>query len=157
MRSLKATAMVAAAAALAAIVGQGSAVASPTYVQADRTENQLSFSYDSSDGEIGSQASKQRGEHDEPVRFTVAVREAEDTGAGLIGKLTLRLEGESKTVYDGWFTFVVTDADEGVAFQRSRPAHIVLTPRPGMKRAAVTYRFDLPSGSYSVEGNFEQR
>jgi hypothetical protein len=156
MRSFKATSMVTAAAALA-VVGQVSAVANPTYVQADRTENQLSFSYDSSDGEIGSQGSKQRNEHDEPVRFTVVLHEAEDTGTGLIGKLRLRQEGESKTVYDGWFTFVVTNADGGVAFRRSRPAHIVLTPRPGMKRAVVTYRFDLPSGAYSAEGNFERR
>ena len=155
MRSLKATTFLAAA-ALAAFIGQSSAVASPTYVQEDRTENQLSFSYDSADGEIGSQGSKQRSKDDEPVRFTVALQEAEDTGSGLIGKLKLRLEGESRTVYDGWFTYVVTDADGSVAFQRSRQAHVVLTPRPGMKRAAVTYRFDLPSGAYSVKGNFER-
>ena len=157
MRSLKATTLVATATALAAIMVHGSAVAAPTYVQEDRTENRLSFSYDSSDGEIGSQGSKQRSEHDEPVRFTVALQEAEDTGTGLIGKLRLRLDGGSKTVYDGWFTFVVTDADGNISFQRSRPAHVVLTPRPGMKRAAVTYRFDLPSGTYSAEGTFEKR
>jgi hypothetical protein len=156
MRYLKATSLLAAGTALA-IITQGSAVAGPTYVQSDRTENQLSFTYDSSEGEIGSQASKQRGDHDEPVRFTVAVYEAEDTGAGLIGKLRLRLEGDSKTVYDGWFTLVVTDDDGSMAFQRSRPAHIVLTPQPGMKRAAVTYRFDLPTGTYSAEANFERR
>lgn len=156
MRFIKATSLMATAAALA-IAAHGNAVASPTYVQADRTENRLSFSYDSSEGEIASQGSKQRGDHDEPVRFTVAMYEAEGSGAGLIGKLKLRLEGESKTVYDGWFTFVVTNADGDVAFRRSRPAHVVLTPRPGMKRASVTYRFDLPSGSYSAEGMFEKR
>jgi hypothetical protein len=156
MRYLKATALMAAGTALAIII-QGSALAGPTYVQSDRTENQLSFSYDSSKGEIGSQASKQRGDHDEPVRFSVAVYETEDTGAGLAGKLRLRLEGETKTVYDGWFTLVVTDDDGSVAFRRSRPAHIVLTPQPGMKRAKVTYRFDLPTGTYSTEANFERR
>ena len=156
MRYLKATALIAAGTALAVMV-QGSALAGPTYVQSDRTENQISFSYDSSEGEIGSQGSRQRGDHDEPVRFTVAVYEAEDTGAGLVGKLKLRLEGETKTVYDGWFTLLVTEDDGSVAFQRSRPAHIVLTPQPGMKRAQVTYRFDLPTGTYSAEATFERR
>jgi hypothetical protein len=156
MRYLKATSLLAAAIAMA-IIGHSAALADPTHVETDRTENQLSFSYDSSEGEIGSQGSRSLSDRDEPVRFTVAVQEGEGSGAGLIGKLKLRLEGNSKTVYDGWFTLVVTDHEGDVAFQRSRPAHIVLTPRPGMRRAKVTYRFDLPSGSYSAEGSFEKR
>lgn len=125
--------------------------------QEDRTDNVFSFSYDSSDGHMPSERSRQTSSQsvEDDVTFTVLVREAEDAGSGLIGKLKLRLNDDHRTVYNGWFTFKVVDSDGEVSFQRARPANLQLYPRPGMRRASITFRFDLPSGSYQATGSFE--
>lgn len=154
MRRFSTPVVVALISAIALLGGQP-ATAGPTHVRSDRTENEIAFSYDASSGDIGTETSSQRDAHEELVRFKVVVRESEDSGTGLIGKLKLRLEDDANVVYDGWFTLIVTGEDGRVAFQRSRPAHIRLTPQPGMSRAAITYRFDLPTGAYTAAGTFE--
>lgn len=132
-----------------------SAAAHPVRVNEDRTDNVFSFSYDSSSGEMPSQSARTQRETEDNVTFTVWVREAEDSGSGLIGKLKLRLNGDHRTIYNGWFTLKIVDADGNVAFQRSRPANLQLYPRPGMRRATIPFRFDLPSGSYDATATFK--
>lgn len=131
------------------------AAASTTKVQRDATDNEVSFTYDSDSGEMPEETSR-RSTRDDQVEFKIVIREGEDAGSGLVGKLKLRLDGDNRTVYDGWFTMSVRDENGDVAFERSRPANIRLQPRPGMRRAALTFRFDLPSGSYEAAGTFER-
>ena len=84
------------------------------------------------------------------------VRETDDAGSGLQGRLRLRLNGDHATIYDGWFSFRVTTTEGRVAFQRLRPANIRLRPQPGQRRATLSFRFDLPSGSYNAAGYFRK-
>ena len=132
------------------------AQAGPARVSSDRTDNEVAFTYDAASGEITSHTTTTRGARDD-VSFQVVVREADDAGSGLVGKLKLRLDGDRHTVYDGWFAFEITDPDGEVAFRRLRPATIHLRPRPGQRRAALPFRFDLPSGDYEARGSFEDR
>ncbi len=136
------------------VVALGStAGAHPITVGEDQTENVVSFEYDSASGDITSEGNKRRPA-DEDVTFTVAIRETEDTGSGLMGRLRLRLNGDHRTVYNGWFTLKIKDAENNVAYKRSKPANVQLYPRPGMRRASVPFRFDLPTGSYEATGSF---
>jgi len=122
----------------------------------DQSDNVFTFSYDSSSGQMPRQASSRRinGEDDD-VTFTVSVRESEDLGSGLIGVLKLRLNDDHRTIYDGWFTFKVVDSHGNVAFHKARPANVRLYPQPGMRKASLRYRFDVPAGSYKATGSFE--
>jgi len=129
------------------------ATAHPITVPEDRTENVTSFSYESATGNITSERTD-RQNADQDVTFTVAVRETEDAGSGLLGRLRLRLNGDHRTIYNGWFTLKIRDAEGNVAFHKSKPANVQLYPKPGMRRASLVYRFDLPAGSYEAVGTF---
>ena len=133
---------------------QASASAHTIVVNEDRSENVVTFTYDSEDGSVPSETSRGRRRTDENVTFTVAIAESQDAGAGLIGRVKLQLNGDHRTTYSGWFTFKVVDDSGDVVFQKSRPANIRLHPRPGMRRASVPFRFDLPSGTYRATGSF---
>lgn len=137
------------------VMAAAPAAAQTTQVQSDITDNEVSFTYDSDSGEMPEETSRRTPRGDE-VEFKIVVREGEDAGSGLVGKLKLRLDGDHRLVYDGWFTLSVRDESGDVAFERSRPSNIRLQPRPGMRRAALTFRFDLPSGSYEAAGTFER-
>lgn len=128
--------------------------AQPVEVEAERTDNEVSFTYDETNGEIGTQTSRRETARDDQVSFEVSIVESDGAGPGLIGKLKLRLDGDQHTIYDGWFALKVVD-DGTVFYQRFRPAEIHLRPRPGQRTAAITFRFDLPSGSYRALGTFE--
>ena len=128
--------------------------AGPVTVEADRTDNAVTFVYDAGSGEIEKDTTE-RNEDGDGVSFQVAIRESDDAGSGLVGRLKLRLDGERHTVYEGWFSLEITDEDGEVAFKRLRPATIHLRPRPGQRRAALPFRFDVPSGTYEAEGSFE--
>lgn len=130
------------------------ALSQPASVEEERTDNNLSFTYDEASGEIGSQTSSRKSTRADQVSFEVQVTEADDAGPGLTGKLKLRLDGDQHTVYDGWFSMKVTEAGGDVYYQRFRPATIHLRPRPGQRTAALIFRFDLPSGSYRAIGSF---
>lgn len=132
------------------------ATAHPTTVDTDRTDNSMSFTYDADSGEMTTATwSRRTTRGDDKVDFEVGIRESEDAGSGLIGKLTLRLDGDHRTVYDGWFSLKVTTSDGDVAFHRQRPATIRLEPQPGRRRATLTFRIDVPSGSYKAAGSFK--
>jgi len=137
------------------VLGSPMAKAHPITVPQDRTENVVSFSYESSTGEIASERSDSQPT-DEDVTFRVVVRETEDAGSGLLGRLRLRLNGDHRTIYNGWFALKVKDAQGKVAFHRSKPANVQLSPKPGMRRASLVYRFDLPAGSYEAVGTFRR-
>ena len=128
--------------------------AQPVEVTEERTDNDVSFTYDESSGEIGTQTSRREFSRDDQVSFEVAIVEADDAGPGLIGRLKLRLDGDQHTIYDGWFALKVS-SDGSVYYQRFRPAEIHLRPRPGQRTAAITFRFDLPSGDYRAIGTFD--
>ena len=130
-------------------------LAQPVEVTTERTDNDVSFSYDETDGEISTQTSRRETTRDDQVSFEVSILEADDAGPGLVGKLKLRLDGDQHTIYDGWFALKVSD-DGTVYYQRFRPAEIHLRPRPGQRTAAITFRFDLPSGTYRAVGTFER-
>ena len=131
------------------------AAAAPEHVTQDATQNRLAFDYDASSGTITSRSSFRRASRDE-VRFEIGIVESDGYGAGLTGKLRLRLEGDAAVTYDGWFEITITDDSGDVVFRQSRPATIQLKPRPGCRKDALTYKVDLPSGSYEASGIFEQ-
>ena len=120
-----------------------------------RTDNDVSFTYESDSGTMPSETSSRRKSDQDGVDFKVKVDESDDSGSGLIGKLRLRLDGEEHATYDGWFSFKVTGEDGEVAFKRMRPATIQLRPQPGHRKASLTFRFDLPSGNYYATGYYE--
>ena len=120
----------------------------------DSTENRFTFDYDASSGEVTARSSYRRARRD-PVRFEVGVSESEGYGSGLTGKLLLRLEGERPVTYDGWFEITITDSSDEIVFRRVVPRRIELEPRPGRRKAAIAFRFDLPSGEYEASGTFE--
>ncbi len=130
------------------------AAAAPVSVQQDGTDNRLRFTYDRDPGTFARQSSSRRSDEG-AVRFEVAVSESEGYGAGLVGRLRLRLEGERAHLYEGWFALTVTDDQGDVAYTRTVPATIHLKPRPGERKASLTFRFDLPSGRYEAAGEFE--
>jgi hypothetical protein len=85
----------------------------------------------------------------------VSVLETEDSGSGLLGKLTLRLDGDRHTVYDGWFDLHIETESGDPAFHRATPMSVHLRPQPGQRRASLRFRLDLPSGDYIAMGSFE--
>ena len=130
-------------------------VAAPEQVTEDSTQNRFVFDYDASSGTVTGRSSYRRANRD-AVRFEVGVVESDGCGVGLTGKLRLRLEGDEAVTYDGWFQITITDDSEDVIFRQSRPTTIQLQPKPGRRKGAITYKFDLPSGSYEASGTFEQ-
>ena len=153
LRKLQAT--VASGAILAFVVLATPGLAQSNNVEEDVTDNRFAFSYDSSSGQIGSETSAERTSEEDAVYFKVAIAEMEDTGSGLLGKLSLRLDGDERKVYDGWFTLHIETENGDPAFHRTRPATIHLRPQPGQRRAILRFRFDIPSGDYEAFGSFE--
>jgi len=135
----------------------GSVMARTTTVEKDNTDNRFAFEYEAGSGEIESETSSERSSRNDSVYFRVAVRETEDSGSGLLGRLTLRLDGDDHTVYDGWFDLHVESETGDVAFHRTRPISVHLRPQPGQRRATLRFRLDLPSGEYTAAGSFEAR
>jgi hypothetical protein len=135
----------------------GSAMARTTTVDEDTTDNRFAFEYDAGSGEIGSETSSERPSQSDAVYFRVAVLETEDSGSGLLGRLTLRLDGDDHTVYDGWFDLQIESGSGDVAFYRTKPISVHLRPQPGQRRATLRFRFDLPTGEYTAAGSFEAR
>lgn len=130
-------------------------LAETTTVDQDRTDNSVSFEYDSSSGTIESATSSERASRNDIVYFKVSVLETEDSGSGLLGKLTLRLDGDRHTVYDGWFELDIATGSGDTAYHRSMPVSVHLRPQPGQRRATLRFRFDLPSGDYEAGGSFD--
>ena len=125
-------------------------------VEEDRTDNTFSFEYDAESGSIDSQTSSNRAASNTAVYFRVSVLETEDSGSGLMAKLTLRLDGDDHTVYDGWIGLHIETESGEVAFHRSKPVSIHLRPQPGQRRATLRFRLDLPSNDrYTAIGYFE--
>ena len=153
MRSSRYPALVLTA-GLAAALLPAPAHAGPVTVETDRTDNAVTITYDAGSGEIDRHTTERREDGD-GVSFQVGIRESDDAGSGLVGRLKLRLDGDRHTVYEGWFSLEITDEDGEIVFRRLRPATIHLRPRPGQRRAALPFRFDVPSGTYEAEGSFE--
>lgn len=139
----------------ASVLPASTSMAAPTVVEQDRSDNLVSFAYDSDTGEKNFDSTWTRKGGNDDVLFRVAVIETEDSGSGLLGKLMLRLEGDDAVRYDGWFALHVVDESGYVSFHRAKPSQITLRPRPGLRRAAVRFRFDVPSGTHEASGSFE--
>lgn len=132
--------------------------AGTTRVDEDKSDNRFSFEYDAGSGSIGSQTSSERATNNPDVHFHVSVRETEDSGSGLRGLLTLRLDGNDHTIYNGWLGLHIETESGEVAFHRSKPVSIHLRPQPGQRRATLRFRLDLPShDQYVALGNFGAR
>lgn len=131
------------------------AIASPTMAEHDRSDNLVKFTYDSQEGDKTWESTWTRDGGSDDVLFRVAVLETEDSGSGLLGKLSVRLDGDQAVKYDGWFALRLVDEAGDVTFHRARPSEIVLRPQPGLRRAVVRFRFDVPSGTYTASGAFE--
>lgn len=140
---------------ISAVIPASQAMASPTIAEHDRSDNLVKFTYDSQSGDKTWESTWTRDGGSENVMFRVAVVETEDSGSGLLGKLSVRLDGEEAVKYDGWFALRLVDDSGDVTFHRARPSEIVLRPRPGLRRAVVRFRFDVPSGTYTASGAFE--
>lgn len=147
--------VLAAATLVASVLPLSPSIAAPTVIESDRSDNLVTFAYDSDTGEKTSDSTWTRKGGNDDVLFRVAIIETEDSGTGLLGKLALRLEGDQAVRYDGWFALRVVDDSGDVTFYRSRPSDITLRPRPGLRRAAVRFRFDVPSGTHTASGSFE--
>src|SRR5687768_12095102 len=144
--ALKAIGLGVLSAAIALAPAHAPAFAEPSSVEQDKTDNQLTFSYDAGSGTLTGESSYRRAESG-AVRFEVAVAESEGYGAGVVGKLRLRLEDDHAYLYDGWFELRVTNTSGESVYVRTRPATIHLKPRPGQRRASLAFKFDLPSGT----------
>ena len=118
------------------------------------SDNEVSFTYDEGSGAITRRSSEESGSR-KAVAFLVGISEAEGTGSGLVGRIKLRLRGDDPVTFDGWFTLDVTTSEGSPAFNRQRPATIVLRPQPGQRRATLTFRFDVPSGTYDAAAAFD--
>ncbi len=143
------------AALVASVLSESPSMAAPTVIDGDRSDNLVTFTYDSNTGQKTSDSTWTRKGGNDDVLFRVAIIETEDSGSGLLGKLTLRLEADQAVRYDGWFALRVVDDSGDVTFYRSRPSEITLRPRPGLRRAAMRFRFDVPSGTHTASGSFE--
>lgn len=140
---------------VSALMGASQAVASPTIAEHDRSDNLVKFTYDSESGDKTWESTWTRDGGSDEVLFRVGVIETEDSGSGLLGKLTLRLDGDDAVKYDGWFALRLVNEAGEVTFHRARPSEVVLRPQPGLRRAVVRFRFDVPSGTYTASGAFE--
>jgi hypothetical protein len=130
------------------------ALAAPMVMSRDRADNALFFTYDATDDSIETATSSIRHQRDDPVSFVTTVEEADNT-LPLVGRISLRLTSKKAVVYDGTFTYSVTDADGDVAFTGSRHRSFTLRPKAGKRSTAIRFSFDLPSGDYEVTGRFE--
>lgn len=139
---------------LSAALPVSPSMAAPTYVESDRSDNLVKFTYDSESGEKASDSTWTRDGGSEDVLFRVAVLETEDSGSGLLGRLSLRLDGDKATKYDGWFILRLVDDSGEVSYHRARPSEFVLRPQPGLRRVTLRFRFDVPSGTYTASGAY---
>lgn len=129
------------------------AFAATTVMQRDRADNFMSFTYDADANEISEAASSIRYRRGDPVTVTTTVQDA-DTDPPLRGTITFRVNGDRTVAYDGTFTFRLVDATGQVAHEATKDAAFTLRPRAGKRAKKLYYRFDLPSGGYSVFATF---
>ncbi|MDP9067783.1 MAG: hypothetical protein M3N53_05485 [Actinomycetota bacterium] len=150
--------LVALVGALLSVSLSGAGVAAPLVMSHDRSDNSYSFSYDAASGEIGDAASALRIRRDDPVAFVIYIRENEDAEVGerLKAQLLLGLNKKKVVRYNGTFSFEITDGAGTVVYSDEANRLIVLRPKPGERRARLTFLFDLPSGSYSARGFFDR-
>ena len=130
------------------------ALAAPMVMSRDRADNALFFTYDADDDSIETATSSVRHERDDPVAFITTIEES-DGSSPLVGRISLRLTSRKAVVYDGTFTYTVTDADSDVAFTGSKERSFTLRPKAGKRSTSMRFSFDLPSGEYEVTGRFE--
>lgn len=133
-------------------------VAAPLEVERDRTDNGYSFTYDATEGEITEAASSIRFDRRDPVSFVIYVREntsSDEIGERLRARLSVALNKDRVVRYDGTFWFEITDATGAVVATDGCERKIVLRPKAGSRKAAMSFVFDLPSGSYDAAGYFE--
>jgi hypothetical protein len=145
---------------LALLVAFGPTVvfAAPWVVEQDRTDNGYSFTYDATEGKIGDAASSIRIDRRDPVSFVIYVREnkhSDEVGERLRTRLSVGLSRDRTVRYDGTFSFEITDRAGSVVYTDSRELKIVLRPKPGERKEALSFVFDLPSGTYDATGYFE--
>ena len=129
------------------------ALAAPTVMQRDRADNSMSFTYDADDNDVTQATSSLRIRRGDPVQFTTTVDDLE-TDPPIRGWISLRLIEKRTVVYDGTFTFHVRDTAGSVVFRASRHASFTLRSQPGKRTKDLSFRFDLPSGDYSVTSTF---
>lgn len=142
---------------LLAVVPVG-ALAAPLDVRRDRTDNGYSFTYDATQGEIVDAASSIRFDRRDPVSFIIYVREntkSDELGERLRTRLSVALNKDRVVRYKGTFSFAITDSAGTVIHSDSRDLKVVLRPKPGARKASMSFVFDLPSGSYNAAGFFE--
>lgn len=133
--------------------------AAPLVVEQDRTDNGYSFTYDATEGKIGDAASSIRFDRRDPVSFIIYVREnktSEEVGTRLRTRLSIGLNKDRVVRYDGTFSFEISDSVGTVVYTDSRDLKIILRPKPGERKDALSFVFDLPSGSYNATGYFER-
>lgn len=143
------------AALISAALPMSQSLAAPAVMERDRSDNLTSFDYDSETGEKASDSTWTRDGGSADVLFRVTVIETEDSGSGLLGKLTMRLDGDKAVRYDGWLALRLVDESGEVTFHRAQPSEIILRPQPGLRRAIVRFRVDVPTGTYTASGSFE--
>lgn len=152
-------AAVAASLALLVALAPGLALAAPLEMERDRTDNGYSFTYDATEGEIVDAASSIRFDRRDPVSFVIYVRDntkSDVVGERLRTRLSVGLSKDRVVRYDGTFWFEITDSAGTVIHTDSRDMKVVLRPKPGQRKASMSFVFDLPSGSYHATGFFER-
>lgn len=129
------------------------ALAAPTVMQRDRADNSMSFTYDAEDKDVTQATSSIRTRRGDPVQFTTMIDDLE-TDPPIRGQITLRLIQSKAVVYDGTFELQVRDVAGDIVFQASRDAAFTLRSRSGKRTKNISFRFDLPTGDYSVTATF---
>ena len=137
--------------------------AAPAYAQPytylkDKTDNVFSFDYDAASGTFTEAGSSALFKANDKVDFLVYIREHPDevVGERLRGRLQLGLVKDIVVVYDGTFTLkVFSPLMEEPIYTTSSDQKIVLRPKKGMRKRAIVFPFDLPSGDdYSAQATF---
>lgn len=146
--------------ALLVTVIPAAVVAAPMKVESDRTDNDYSFTYDAAGGEITLAQSSVRFNRRDPVSFTIYVQEnskSDEVGQRLRARLSVALNPNKDGVvrYEGTFSFEITDSEGTVEHGDSRDLKVVLRPKPGERKASLSFVFDLPSGDHNAKGFFE--
>ncbi len=132
--------------------------AAPRTVEADRSDNSHRFEYDAEAGGFGTETSGRVIDASDPVTFTVFVRRnkaSDEVGQRLKAKVSLVLNAERRTIYDGTFTLRVVDEEGAVAYKAVIDDRIVLRPLKGHDRKTLSFVFDLPSGTYEAFARFK--
>lgn len=130
----------------------------PLSPSSERSDNTMSFDYDAVSGEIGEAVSGRVISRRDRLEFVAWVRDFPEAEVGerLQGAVHLRVHRDKAIELRGTLAVVVQN-DAGATIETlEREIDIVLRDRKGKRAKSFRWRFDLPTGNYTVFGTFQK-